>query len=84
MVWRPALYLYLTLFCVAVAMIRHRSWRLAGLALPVVAQSLIWMLLLTGQEVRFQYPTYVIGLLAWELLFVPCGQDRSGFEQSDM
>ncbi|ABU59687.1 DUF6020 family protein [Roseiflexus castenholzii] len=71
LVWRPALYLYLALFCVAVAMIRHRSWRLAGLALPVVAQSLIWMLLLTVQDFRFQYGTYVIGLLALGLVFLP-------------
>ncbi|MGB9751427.1 MAG: hypothetical protein C0183_20685 [Roseiflexus castenholzii] len=78
------MYLYLALFCVAVVCIRSGALRLAGLALPVVAQSLIWMLLLTGQEVRFQYPTYVTGLLAWGLLFVPCGQDRSGFERSDM
>ncbi|MGB9754843.1 DUF6020 family protein [Roseiflexus castenholzii] len=74
LVWRPALYLYLALFCAAVAMIRHRSWRLAGLALPVVAQSLIWMLLLTVQDFRFQYPVYIIGLLALGLLFVPVSE----------
>lgn len=70
-VWRPALYLYLTLFCVAALCVRHRSWRLVGLALPVLAQSLIWMLLLTVQDFRFQYPAYIVGLLALGLLFVP-------------
>lgn len=69
--WRPALYLYLSLFCVTAIAIRHRSWRTAGLALPVAAQSMVWMLLLTVQDFRFQYPVYVVSLLTLGLLFVP-------------
>ncbi|MDW8146905.1 MAG: DUF6020 family protein [Roseiflexaceae bacterium] len=71
LIWRPALYFYITLWCVAIVCVRCRSWLLAGLSLPVLAQSLIWMLLLTVQDFRFQYPTYIIGLLAPGLLFIP-------------
>lgn len=69
--WRPALYLYLALFCVAAIATRHRSWHAAGLALPVAAQSMVWMLLLTVQDFRFQYPVYVVSLMMLGLLFVP-------------
>jgi hypothetical protein len=71
LVWRPATYLYLTLFCVLAASIRRRSLRTLGLALPVLAQSLGWMLVLPMQEFRFQYPVYLIALVSIGLLFVP-------------
>ncbi len=71
LVWRPALPLYLTVFSVAVVCVRHRSWRPAGLAAPTAANSLVWMLLLTVQDARFQYGVYVISLLAIGLLFIP-------------
>ncbi|MCS6839620.1 MAG: hypothetical protein NZ699_02800 [Roseiflexus sp.] len=50
------------LFCVTAIAIRHRSWRTAGLALSVAAQSMAWMMLLTVQDVWFQYPVYVVSL----------------------
>jgi len=71
LVWRPATYLYLTLFCVLAASIRRRSLRTLGLALPVLAQSVVWMLVLTVQDFRFQYPVYLIALVSVGLLFVP-------------
>ena len=71
LVWRPATYLYLALFCVLVASIQRRSLRTLGLAVPVLAQSLVWMLVLTVQDFRFQYPVYLIALVSVGLLFVP-------------
>ncbi len=71
LVWRPATYLYLALFCVLAASIRRRSLRTLGLALPVLAQSLVWMLVLTVQDFRFQYPVYLIALVSVGLLFAP-------------
>lgn len=77
LVWRPATYLYLALFCVGIASIRRRSLRMMGLALPVVAQSLVWMLVITVQDFRFQYPVYLIALVSVGLLFIP-GSSGSG------
>jgi len=71
LVWRPATYLYLALFCVLTTSIRRRSLPTLGLALPVVAQSLVWMLVLTVQDFRFQYPVYLIALVSLGLLFTP-------------
>ncbi|MCS6841214.1 MAG: DUF6020 family protein [Roseiflexus sp.] len=81
LVWRPALHLYLTLFCVAAASVRRRSWRMAALALPVAAQSSVWMLLLTVQNFRFQYPVYVISVLALGLLALPASEIRERLQE---
>ncbi|MCS6839188.1 MAG: DUF6020 family protein, partial [Roseiflexus sp.] len=75
-VWRPALYLYLALFCVAIACIRCRSWCVAGFAQPVVSQSLVWLLILPAQDFRYQYPVYVIALTAVCLIFITCDASR--------
>ncbi len=71
LVWRPATYLYLTLFCVAVFCIRHRSWHTAALAMPTIAQSLVLAMLIVSQSFRYQYPVYLIALVSVGLLFVP-------------
>jgi hypothetical protein len=71
LVWRPATYLYLTLFCVAVFCIRHRSWHTAALAMPTIAQSLVLAMLTVSQSFRYQYPVYLIALVSIVLLFVP-------------
>jgi hypothetical protein len=71
LVWRPATYLYLTLFCVAVFCIRHRSWHTAALAMPTIAQSLVLAMLIVSQSFRYQYPVYLIALVSIGLLFVP-------------
>jgi len=71
LVWRPATYLYLTLFCVVVVCVRHRSWRTVALAVPAIMQSLVVAALVAGQGFRYQYPVYLIALVAVGLLFVP-------------
>jgi uncharacterized membrane protein len=71
LVWRPATYLYLTLFCVAVFCIRHRSWHTAALAMPTIAQSLVLAMLIVSQSFRYQYPVYLTALVAVGLLFAP-------------
>lgn len=77
LVWRPATYLYLALCCIGIASIRRRSLRMMGLALPVVAQSLVWMFVIIVQDFRFQYPVYLIALVSVGLLFIP-GSSGSG------
>jgi hypothetical protein len=69
LVWRPALYLYLALACIAVLAWRWRSPRLLLLAAPALANSLVWVALSTGQEFRFQFGVYLIGLVAPVFLF---------------
>jgi len=71
LVWRPATYLYLTLFCVVVVCVRHRSWRTVALAVPAIMQSLVVAALVAGQGFRYQYTVYLIALVAVGLLFVP-------------
>jgi len=64
--WRPALALYLLLFCVAVACFRQ-SWRLLAIAGPILFHTLGLVAVMPGQVARYQYPT----VLAFELLALP-------------
>jgi hypothetical protein len=67
--WRPALYLYVALFCVVIAAIRLRMPRMLLVALPVVLNSLVLLVLSPAADFRFQYSVYMIALIAPALLF---------------
>ena len=60
--WRPALYLYLILFALAIAMLRGGS-RFAPFLVPVLLQTGCLSLAVLSQEFRYQFPIYMIGLL---------------------
>jgi hypothetical protein len=69
-VWRPALYLYVGLFCAVVAAARQRSAWVLLAALPVVLNALVLLGISIAQDFRYLYPCYVFGLLSPALLFV--------------
>jgi hypothetical protein len=69
-VWRPALYLYLGLFCALVAAARQRSPWVLLCILPVMLHSAILMGVNLAQDFRYQYPVYVVALVSPALLFV--------------
>ncbi|WP_255208176.1 MULTISPECIES: hypothetical protein [unclassified Myxococcus] len=66
LLWRPALPLYLLLLACAVACIRHRTWRLATVALPVILHTAALAALIPSPDVRYQYPVFLVALM-----FVP-------------
>ncbi len=68
--WRPALLLYLSLFCAVIAAVRLRQgWVVLGI-LPAVLNSAVLMGLSLAQDFRYQYPMHVAGLVFVSLLFV--------------
>jgi uncharacterized protein DUF6020 len=72
-VWRPALYLYLSLFFALIAAARQRSpWVLLSI-LPAVLNSAILLGANVAQDFRYQYPVYVVALVTPALLFVRRG-----------
>ncbi|ATB48877.1 hypothetical protein [Corallococcus macrosporus] len=66
LLWRPALPFYLLLLACAVACIRHRTWRLAAVALPAVLHTAALAALIPSPDVRYQYPVFLVALM-----FVP-------------
>ncbi|WP_253817712.1 hypothetical protein [Myxococcus xanthus] len=48
------------------ACIRHRTWRLAAVALPVVLHTAALAALIPSPDVRYQYPVFLVALM-----FVP-------------
>jgi hypothetical protein len=68
--WRPALLLYLSLFCALIAAVRLRQgWVVLGI-LPAVLNSAVLMGLSLAQDFRYQYPMHVAGLVSLLLVFV--------------
>jgi hypothetical protein len=61
--WRPAVYLYLLLFAVVIAMARSRSWRYGPLLVPLGLHTCFLALVVLSQEFRFQYAVYLVSVL---------------------
>jgi len=70
LLWSPAFYLYLTLWSISVLALRRRNAALLVLAVPSLVQSLVLVFGNVIQDVRYQYPVYLVGLFAPALLFV--------------
>jgi len=63
-IWRPALYLYLTVLLFALSAVRRRNWRWLLPALPGVLQSFFLLIVNNSQAFRYQYGVYLFGLLS--------------------
>jgi hypothetical protein len=85
-VWRPAIYLLLTLAGAAVVAIRARSKRFLLLAAPVVFHSALMLGITPNQDFRFQYGVYLVALLfgaTFLLGRLPCESGASGRGQEE-
>ena len=70
-VWRPALYLYVLMACILLAAIRLKNFNLLQVGVPALMNSLVWLAVITTQDFRFQYPVYVMALIAPLLFMIP-------------
>ena len=74
---RPALYLYLALFCIAVIVLRFNDGRAALISLPILIQSVVLFLISYAPAIRYQYGTCLAGLFLIGLLFLPAENFRN-------
>jgi hypothetical protein len=84
-IWRPALYFYLSVFCGIIFASRRRSWKYVLFLLPIIFHSLVLFFINSTQEVRYQYPVYLVSLLSLALIFVNRSESdisRDGDEHS--
>lgn len=63
LVWRPALYLYIGIIAVLVLSVKLRKQQYFLVITPVFLHSVLLLLITIHQAVRYQYATYLIGLL---------------------
>lgn len=68
LIWRPAAYLYLLLFAVAVGASRAGSWRIILVAAPVLVHSLFLVVAAVAQDARYQLPVYIVAIALSPLL----------------
>jgi hypothetical protein len=72
-IWRPALYLYLSIFLGLVFAARKRSWKLLLFLTPILVHSVTLLLIVSSQESRYQYPVFLISFFCLALVFIPKG-----------
>ncbi len=63
-IWRPALYLYLTVILFTLIAIRRQNWLWLLPALPGILQSLFLLFVNNSQAFRYQYGIYLFGLMS--------------------
>jgi hypothetical protein len=68
--WRPALYLYIVVLLTVIVAYRMREPRWLLFAVPAVLQSVSVLLANAGQDFRYQFSVYLIGLLSLCLLWI--------------
>ncbi|OQY93273.1 MAG: hypothetical protein B6D39_03235 [Anaerolineae bacterium UTCFX2] len=69
-VWRPAAYLYLTLYLGVIFAARKRSWKYLLFLAPLIVHSITLLALVSSQETRFQYPVFLVVWFALGLIFI--------------
>ncbi len=68
-IWRPATYLYMIIWVSVILSIRYKNWKYLCLSFPLIIHSLFLTLTISSQNVRYQYPTILICLMLWPLIF---------------
>jgi hypothetical protein len=71
LIWSPALYLYLGLFCVILFRLRRKDWKYLIIYIPSILQSLVIMAFTLAVQFRYQYSVYLIAMWCLGLLFLP-------------
>lgn len=70
-IWRPAIFMYLTLFLVVVLALRNRDLRFGLLSVPILIQSISFTLILAEPNFRYHYAVYLVALITLPLFFLP-------------
>lgn len=68
-VWRPAMYLYIALGGALILSVRSRRWTYLLMIASITLHSATVLVTGIAQNVRFQYPVYLVALLAVGLSF---------------
>ena len=69
LVWRPALYLYVFLFIIAIQAARNRNPLLLLATAPILLQSIGSTMILINPNFRYHYAAYLMAFIFWPLLF---------------
>lgn len=78
--WRPALYLYALLGLTVFVAYRRQEPRWLLFAVPALLQSVSLLLVSVGQDFRYQYSVYLIGVMSLGLLSLALGQKKQDEE----
>jgi len=69
--WRPALFLYLTLFTSSIIILRNRNFRFILIVVPALLQAITLTMIFAAPNFRYYYATYLVALITLPLIFSP-------------
>jgi|GEM_PF-5624400 len=69
LIWRPAIWLYISIFSFFLTALRLRSWRCLLVIFPLIVHSAIVFLVTLAPFLRYQYPACLMGLVSIALFF---------------
>ncbi len=81
LIWRPALYLYLSIFGAAVFVLRRYSWQSVLFLIPASLQSTVLALVNVAQDFRYQFAIYLISFFSLGLMFTTRSIDERHIHQ---
>lgn len=74
-IWRPSLFIYANVFLITVLYFRDRTWKWVVPFLPSLFNILVLIFVTPSQEFRYHYPSVVVLMLFWPLLFLTKNQN---------
>jgi hypothetical protein len=69
--WRPALFLYITIFTSSILILRNRNFRYSLIVVPALLQAITLTLIFAAPNFRYYYATYLVALITLPLIFGP-------------
>lgn len=70
-IWRPAFFLYLTLFVSTILILRNRNIKFILLFIPSLLQAITFTLIFAAPNFRYYYATYLIAIISLPLVLSP-------------
>ncbi len=81
-IWRPAIFMYLSLFISMVLILRNRDLRFGLVSIPILIQSITFTLILTEPNYRYHYAVFLVALISIPMLFAPILVERGDITEA--
>lgn len=69
--WRPAFFLYITIFTSSIIILRNRNYRFILIVTPALLQAITLTLIFAAPNFRYYYATYLVALITLPLMLSP-------------
>ena len=71
LIWKPAFYLYLFLFCLSILIFRSKSIKIMLISTPIIIQTLVMILVNYANDFRYIFSTELCAILMVGVILLP-------------